>query len=672
MLEKIKSNYLRKNVLDYINKKRVLNIFKYSKFYQSKFGFNKCDYLIQLFDNISFNLNDPIFIEKEPDIKNTEYLFNFLKKEFPHDISNDLLKECIIKYFCIRNDLILSINHIYFTEIIKEKILQGQNNLKIKFDFAECLSQNNIIDLIKPNNSNEIIINHINDRIKFNNNLIQKLQLLLNSNICIKELYFNLTKDGDISTCSIDYQKDIIEYKENEIEDEKNILINFKLKRGELINKIIEKNCRNIINMNYLVFDKISIKNNNQIFPLIELNKFENLIFLDLDVLYNGDFDDEIIFNFTNKLNKLKNFKINGYQIYDGYDVGLNLYIQKETLNQLETLKIKNMNWIVKKNESFNFKNIKKLHIKNCFLPEIYNNEKKYFFKEMLKGDINWEKLEKMEISLTFDIIEYIKEEYKNKEIIHFLKVAKERENEYEPTSEFYPNFFNFIFNNQNMYIKTNKNNKNIEEFKIKIYDNNKCGTCHIDTIIYEKRGKNVNITMGRRLYGIPVINYFGLQESPLKYINLDNIIIDPFLDSFTIDHHTINELKEIKNFISEQHKKIKNFKTYYDDIKNKIHYYTKNLEIKLNELKLKEDLLRNERNIILKDLDKKSYFEKTISKIKEITLIEEIGQLKELNKKLSCLSNMSKKAKKNKIQNYNEEDDDDKKMDDLGDLFND
>ena len=125
------------------------------------------------------------------------------------------------------------------------------------------------------------------------------------------------------------------------------------------------------------------------------------------------------------------------------------------------------------------------------------------------------------------------------------------------------------------MYIKTNKNNKNIEEFKIKIYDNNKCGTCHIDTIIYEKRGKNVNITMGRRLYGIPVINYFGLQESPLKYINLDNIIIDPFLDSFTIDHHTINELKEIKNFISEQHKKIKNFKTYYDDIKNKIHYYT-------------------------------------------------------------------------------------------------
>ena len=251
MLEKIKSNYLRKKVLEYINKKRVLNIFKYSKFYQSKFGFNKCDYLIQLFDNISFDIDDPIFIEKEPDTKNTEYLFNFLKNEFSHDISNDLLKECIIKYFCIRNDLILSINHIYFTEIIKEKILQGQNNLKIKFDFAECLSQNNIIDLINPNNSNEIIINHINDRIKFNNNLIKKLQLLLNSNICIKELYFNLTKDGDISTCSIDYQKDIIEYKENEIEDEKNILINFKLKRGELINKIIEKNCRNIINMNY-------------------------------------------------------------------------------------------------------------------------------------------------------------------------------------------------------------------------------------------------------------------------------------------------------------------------------------------------------------------------------------------------------------------------------------
>ena len=652
MLEKIKSNYISKKVLEYINNKTMLNIFKFSKFYQSKFGFNKYDYLFELFDIFSFDLNYSIYIENEPDFVNEEYLFNSLRYNLSQDISNDILKEGIIKYFGIRNDYILSINHIYFNEIIEKKIELGHKNIKIKFDFTEYLSQNNIIDLITQRKSNETIINYINKRIEFNNNTTKKLQFLLNSNIIIKELYFNLTKDN-ISTYSIDYQKDIIEYKENQIDDEKNILINFKLKIGELINKIIEKNYKNIKKMNYLLFDKISLKNNNQIFPLIELDKFENLIFLDLKIFYNGDFDNEIIY-------------------IDFYNDRLSLYIQKETLNQLETLKIKNINWFVKESESFNLKNIIKLHINNCILPEVYNNKNKYFFKEILKGDISWEKLEKMKISLTFDNIKDIKEEYINKEIINFLKVAKERESYEDATSEFFPNFFSFIFNNQIIYIKTNENNKSINEFKIKIYDIIKCGTCQIKPIIYEKNRKNVNITVNGRLYGKPVLCYNGLQESPLKYINLDNIIINPSLDSFTIDHHTINELKEIKNFISEQHKKIEKWKIDYEQFKKKYHYYSDKDKLKkeINELKLKEDLFRNEKSVILKDLDKKSYFEKTICYIKEISLSDEIHQIVELNKILN--KKLFSIRKKNEIQIDNKEEDNALEIGDLGDLFND
>ena len=45
---------------------------------------------------------------------------------------------------------------------------------------------------------------------------------------------------------TIDYDRDKIEYKDNQTKEE-NIIINFKLKRAELINKILEKNCKNIV-----------------------------------------------------------------------------------------------------------------------------------------------------------------------------------------------------------------------------------------------------------------------------------------------------------------------------------------------------------------------------------------------------------------------------------------
>ena len=46
MLEKIKSKFISKKVLEYIEKDTVLNIFKYNKFYQSKFDFKKFSLII--------------------------------------------------------------------------------------------------------------------------------------------------------------------------------------------------------------------------------------------------------------------------------------------------------------------------------------------------------------------------------------------------------------------------------------------------------------------------------------------------------------------------------------------------------------------------------------------------------------------------------------------------
>jgi len=111
----------------------------------------------------------------------------------------------------------------------------------------------------------------IDEKIKINNNIIKKLEFLLNNDIFITEIYFNLKK---YDYCRINYKQDLIEYKDNETNDEKNILISFKLTRAELINKILEKNCKSIIKMDYLVFYKMSYNDDKYILPLIELDKF--------------------------------------------------------------------------------------------------------------------------------------------------------------------------------------------------------------------------------------------------------------------------------------------------------------------------------------------------------------------------------------------------------------
>lgn len=57
------------------------------------------------------------------------------------------------------------------------------------------------------------------------------------------------------------------------------------------------------------------------------------------------------------------------------------------------------------------------------------------------------------------------------------------------------------------------------------------------------KKGKNVNIELCKGLYEY---EYDRLYESPSLYMDLDNVIIDQSLDSFTIDNYSINELKNL------------------------------------------------------------------------------------------------------------------------------
>ena len=316
-----------------IPNKTILNIFKYSKFYQSKFNISKNDYILAFYDNISKDITDESFIKDKLDKDNVQNIFKIMKSNLSHDISYDLLKENTISYFAIKKDYILSIYHIYFNEILKKKIELGQKNVKIKLGFRDFLSQKNIKILSKKKSSIEEITNYINEEMEFNNNIIKKLEYLLNSNIFINELYFDLEY---FSVCYLNYETDILEYKENETNEERNILVNFKLKRAELINKILENNCKYITNMKYLIIEKKASENIDIIFPLVNLDKFENLVSLDLYILVKGKSEPEYDFCLTNNLNKIKHLKIDGYNLSG-------IYLDKKILDNLETFRnIKN------------------------------------------------------------------------------------------------------------------------------------------------------------------------------------------------------------------------------------------------------------------------------------------------------------------------------------------
>lgn len=189
--------------------------------------------------------------------------------------------------------------------------------------------------------------------------------------------------------------------------------------------------------------------------------------------------------------------KIRGYNyINNNFSCdSLSVYIKKEILDKLETLKIKKVRWFVLNNEYFHFKNLRNVNIEFFQWNNIINiNSKKYFHEEFLNGNISWEKLERLKINIPFDY-ERINKSYKNKQIRDFINIANLREM-YDSSDEFYQEFFKYIFKNQILYIETNKENKTIDDFIIKIHDDygNNCSG-YKPTIKYEKKLKIVNIS---------------------------------------------------------------------------------------------------------------------------------------------------------------------------------
>ena len=117
---------------------------------------------------------------------------------------------------------------------------------------------------------------------------------------------------------------------------------------------------------------------------------------------------------------------------------------------------------------------LKKLNIECIFSDNNFTNQKKYFINELIKGNISWENLEKLKISIPYEYNGFkINNPYINGKFAKFINVVNLR-GSYDSSIDFFQEFFKFIFKNQNKYIKTNKKNKNINEFIIKIHDD--CG----------------------------------------------------------------------------------------------------------------------------------------------------------------------------------------------------
>ena len=539
MLENIKSLYTFNNILGLLLNKRKLNIFRYNKSFQNKIKISINDYLYEFIENNSIDINKDIFIENGPDKDKYNNLYKKIKINKSNNIPNYLLKENIIKYIALMDDYNLPINHIFFIEILKQKISLGKKQLKVIIKFKDYFSQNTIINLISQ--KSDKVNDYIKEYIEFYNNIIKRLEFLYNCNIPIK--YLDIIGSCDESDFCINYQTDIIEFKSVQTDEEKNILINYKLKRGEIINKILEKNCKNIREMKYIVFEKNTSDKIKPIYPLIELDKFENLSHLDLYIIFDDSLEKELIFNITEKIYGLKELNIKGSIISSNntYCFILSVYLSKNILDKLEILEIENINWFVKDDETFDFTNITKLHIKNCLLTEEYNTQKKYFFEELLKGNIKWKKLKEFKIEIMFDKIPKLKEEYINKEIINYIQVSNTRESYESSTSQFFHDFFKFIFNNQILLIKTKENNINIDNYIFSIYDRNVCYTCQKYPVEYQKKGKCVNLIVDGILYGEVFLSSY-LSEPALKYIDLDKFNINPNLDSFTIDNLTFDQ----------------------------------------------------------------------------------------------------------------------------------
>lgn len=214
----------------------------------------------------------------------------------------------------------------------------------------------------------------------------------------------------------------------------------------------------------------------------------------------------------------------------------------------------------------------------------------------------------------------------------------------YDVSNEFFIEFFKYIFKNPNIYIITH-NNKIVDDLIIKIQED--IFNC-IPGIKYRNKLKNVNINIGGKLYGLDDHQFFV--SFPLKDINLDNIIIESDIDSFTIDNFTIKELNEIKKIFLDSEKQIMEYNKVYFDLLNseimnkeirekaKNYFIDKIYSIKkiigyeneINEEVRKEIIDK----IVFHFKGNKNDFEERLLCIKKITLLNEIENINCIKKK--------------------------------------
>ena len=131
LFNQIKSKFLQKAILKNIKTRRLLKIFKYSKFYQLKLNINKYDFLIYFFANL------PIHVEEYICSENINYRFEELMEYIPKNITKEIFIKDIVQYCIYQNDLFLSLNNEYFYEIIKEKASLNKKNISIIINIKE-------------------------------------------------------------------------------------------------------------------------------------------------------------------------------------------------------------------------------------------------------------------------------------------------------------------------------------------------------------------------------------------------------------------------------------------------------------------------------------------------------------------------------------------------------
>ena len=119
LFNQIKSKFLQKAILKNIKTRRLLKIFKYSKFYQLKLNINKYDFLIYFFANL------PIHVEEYICSENINYRFEELMEYIPKNITKEIFIKDIVQYCIYKNDL------------IKEKASLNKKNISIIINIKE-------------------------------------------------------------------------------------------------------------------------------------------------------------------------------------------------------------------------------------------------------------------------------------------------------------------------------------------------------------------------------------------------------------------------------------------------------------------------------------------------------------------------------------------------------